>query len=1841
MAGYTSRVLIDSPYAYWRMERSTTTPQTIINVGTEGTAYSGIVQGVFDYPAGAANNGNECTRFNGINSGVYCDAPEPASPPATAFTVEFWMNFDRVAGEKSLPESILMKGLGTPGSWDADFYVGLNADNKLHAVLKTTTNETDTGAVLNYNLNINTWYLVHVVFKSTSIDFYINGSLVQSSVITNSDFGNLFDNTMPMRMGNFDSSLSAHYLHFKGELDEVALYDYELSASKIYERYQFSDLRNLAKLSNVKELNHAKRIKIGDIDFGLPYMARNYERIVRSRGPLCYWKFKANDGENLGASGATNDLTYAHCFWHVQGFADICDNSVQLNGTTAHMKAGTLGAGYTLGDFSIDFWVSPEETISSGAERTIFYKGAYSATTDIVVTLIADNKIKVKVGATEIISDTSLLEDNWAYVAFTCDGSNWNLYINGVLDKTLSTSTTVSNSASTYMSIGVPVNSSNVAVTDASYTWFLGSLDEMSIVAFPLSSLAIFERYKAGLNQIPLDDFDSVDVSPVYSSIVTYSRDEFLTGLDPTHWWKFDEVHPVPSNLFVDSGSGGRDLTYTLPASNNIVTSPLSGAVGNAREFTSDDSREARNTNGLNVGSVGEYLGFSMSFWYKPVGPSVHEDGLISWATPGTNGGFAVTQHYDTIRVRVYRGATTHTLEMTNVLTENTWHHIGIAIDSAGRIKGFIDGIQYGSVTQITDNKGLLVPPTSTFEIGNQGYDTRPESHFDELMVFAKELTASEFNQIYNLDKYGQAFSRRTISSDPSSVIANPYIPCSQYSEFKNLSEITDFVLEYSTESNIDEVIGAGFLSLSEDFGESALFNKAQPNAVVIIEERFFSQNRSVDTGWVKTGTYLANGPATLDMDAQGNKRFNVPVFDVTKLLSLDFFTRDIEPDIVDEPKEALVVAEPVVDTYKFKKLREGYTLTSPVDPEYKFLQNWTDEPVPKISLTNFTNLYSGSDETKKNADVSPNDQIRLKGGEGAVQILYGEGALVIDRDYYESSIPEIGLGFPNTTTGVLAEFRRYLTYPDLQRNVTISALDYESTGKYAVSMSGLDDGVYANWTVLVKSGNAKGNFYKLKLKNLTRSTSSSKTFGVSANDATSGTKDWTNTGNSIDSNPASAATYNFTALTFSISGPPFINGAVGTYTLTAQGDSKYLKITDIDGVSDIPDSAEILGLELVVKHSTKKFRWYESANNTNRTLQIPTIQLQPSAVRVVKNGTISSTNVASSSNSYWTDIKANINLTDPITKQSTIATSVYGGVENTWGETMTGADIKNANTGFVIQLPDVSNFTSALKVTDTLNQIYQLFETDGFKNIEIYDIKVNVVYKLAGEVFYLTDLRGRPANPVADGLQVGDEIQVGDCNRLEDVLRKIFLPFGFQESDSSKPFYLDIQETNVEILIPPLRSTLSDQRYAIDVLEEVMEYAPPNYNMLVGPDGNVTFKNIVIPNDPVAHDLTSIQSEAIDYSDFSLFTRVVGQGLNLSSVNVALHSDYGGQSAVHAYKRDNFADADDSGLDYSNDLPSANALVKQVVDPSPKNPFINYDDVDIYGTLYQKVGKDVNRWTMEETDLFCIDLGLNNSQQAAQEFEIDRMEFVFYNTFREGSVVNQTLYVYVMTEDDYVAEFNSIPPAIPNQTQADSTTGYMPTSDAQSWKLLTNEISLQEGLNVVDVNQFITGRPEKFRFVKIRVGQPQFRFEVEGKFGGKKFSRINLADIKIWTSNRILASAELGVSNQFAGVEYKDLARRLRRRTYLTPLNPYLNSYEDTLSFAEKELLERSAEFTPHTVEAFAPFVRAGEIVTHTSRKTNTQKRYLVRSVSQSRISESNQLSTIMILENFDIEFN
>lgn len=221
--GYREVILSDNPVAYWRLgEASGTT------AADEKGSYSGTYVNGFTSVAGAVA-GNAAAKLNGSSQYINCGNGTGLSFGIGAFSVESWINAVAL-GDGS---SWLHKNNGSAlaqwwirpevsgGNWRVRFLVA-SAGAGIETIAATSYGVISTGS----------WYHIAGTYdggSSGNIKIYVNGSVSATTAYAVSRNPN---NSANVEVGRFDSST-----YFNGEVDEVAIYNTALSATRILAHY--------------------------------------------------------------------------------------------------------------------------------------------------------------------------------------------------------------------------------------------------------------------------------------------------------------------------------------------------------------------------------------------------------------------------------------------------------------------------------------------------------------------------------------------------------------------------------------------------------------------------------------------------------------------------------------------------------------------------------------------------------------------------------------------------------------------------------------------------------------------------------------------------------------------------------------------------------------------------------------------------------------------------------------------------------------------------------------------------------------------------------------------------------------------------------------------------------------------------------------------------------------------------------------------------------------------------------------------------------------------------------------------------------------------------------------------------------------------------------------------------------------------------------------------------------------------------------------------------------------------------------------------------------------------
>ncbi len=257
-AGYASTILSDNPIAYWRLDEGPDNGSG--NTGTVANDYVGSHNGVYTNaqisqpgysifdPDTAAGFGllNTSASFVGGISGI--NFFNPTNLNTGKFSIEAWVQ--AAAAQPVAGAGIVCLGLSGGGEQFA-LDCGGNAPNGFRFYFR----DANTGASYNAQGNNPTtgtngtadglWHhLVGVLDEANSNQFlYIDG-LPVSQIILGTNLGVLNDSgnaTNPFTIGSRSVGLNGNptnfTMNFSGEIDEVAVYNYPLTAAQVQAHY--------------------------------------------------------------------------------------------------------------------------------------------------------------------------------------------------------------------------------------------------------------------------------------------------------------------------------------------------------------------------------------------------------------------------------------------------------------------------------------------------------------------------------------------------------------------------------------------------------------------------------------------------------------------------------------------------------------------------------------------------------------------------------------------------------------------------------------------------------------------------------------------------------------------------------------------------------------------------------------------------------------------------------------------------------------------------------------------------------------------------------------------------------------------------------------------------------------------------------------------------------------------------------------------------------------------------------------------------------------------------------------------------------------------------------------------------------------------------------------------------------------------------------------------------------------------------------------------------------------------------------------------------------------------
>ena len=461
-------------------------------------------------------SGGYSTYFDGSS---LISAATPAAIGSQDYTIEFWMNSPNVTS-----------------TWQSLVSRDYNNSDSFRLYKKTSTSElafysggsvraTTSGAGLTNNV----WHHIAVVRNSGTLQIYVDG--VSKASVSNSD--DISEAAAPINIGGNTGEVSSY--PFTGYIRDMRV----VNGTAVYTSAFTPPTEPLTAITNTALLT-----------CHLPYIAdgSTNAHAITVNGNVSITPFSMDD--YLSYSAGTNG------------------GSVYFDGVGDYLSIGATGAPseFGSGDFTLEMWYKGTDTdqyatlTSKGAGG--FTSGDWSLMMNTTVPSLVGN-IAFYVhdynpaSPMLITGDVSASDNAWVHIAVVRSGNDWNLYVNGVSEAYVDSSTTINDTSSVVL-IGA----------DHSYGRYLsGFISDYRIVkgtavytaAFtpPTEPLTATADTKFLLNpETSISDLSQTSLLKPFGNTVTSSSQVKFAGTRSVYFDGVGDYLTAPSSATMGIGTG-------------------------------------------------------------------------------------------------------------------------------------------------------------------------------------------------------------------------------------------------------------------------------------------------------------------------------------------------------------------------------------------------------------------------------------------------------------------------------------------------------------------------------------------------------------------------------------------------------------------------------------------------------------------------------------------------------------------------------------------------------------------------------------------------------------------------------------------------------------------------------------------------------------------------------------------------------------------------------------------------------------------------------------------------------------------------------------------------------------------------------------------------------------------------------------------------------------------------------------------------------------------------------------------------------------------------------------
>ncbi len=303
------------------------------------------------------------------------------------------------------------------------------------------------------------WYHVAVSYNGASMSVYVNGVL-ESSTASSASIG---DTANPLRLAWGPQAGSAE--HYGGTIDEAAIYNTALSATRIADHY---------------------------------IAGRSYRDVVGDDDPVSYWRLGETAGTAAADRQAANAGTYvgSPALDRTGAPAGDADRSPLFSGATQYVNVPDSASLDTLGNagITLEIWAKRSSATGAGSDLNLFSKGCNAAELTLTAASGEVRFYKSCSGGAPLATSTAAAnidDTEWHHIVATKAGTTSKLYVDGVDVTVIGTDSTL---AATNVALRISAYDSGGGLFD----FFPGRLDEAAVYSRALTATEVNLHYNAG-----------------------------------------------------------------------------------------------------------------------------------------------------------------------------------------------------------------------------------------------------------------------------------------------------------------------------------------------------------------------------------------------------------------------------------------------------------------------------------------------------------------------------------------------------------------------------------------------------------------------------------------------------------------------------------------------------------------------------------------------------------------------------------------------------------------------------------------------------------------------------------------------------------------------------------------------------------------------------------------------------------------------------------------------------------------------------------------------------------------------------------------------------------------------------------------------------------------------------------------------------------------------------------------------------------------------------------------------------------------------------------------------